>query len=38
MEQSVPEGVQQVERTHAIAVCELQLTGRAHVGEVNEGR
>jgi len=36
LEQSVPDGLQLVERTHAGAV--LQLMGRTRVGEVHEGR
>ena len=38
LEQSVPEGLHTVERTHAGAVCEeLQPVGRTHVGEVRGG-
>ena len=38
LEQSIPEGLHPVERTHAGAVCEeLQPMGRTHVGEVHGG-
>ena len=38
LEQSVPEGLHPVERTHAGASCvELEPMGRTHVGEVCEG-
>ena len=38
LEQSVPEGLQPMEGTHAGAVHEeLQPVGRTHVGEVHEG-
>ncbi|PKU37806.1 hypothetical protein llap_11890 [Limosa lapponica baueri] len=38
LEQSVPEGLHPMERTHARAVLEeLQLMGRTHIGEFQEG-
>jgi len=38
LEQSVPEGLHPVGRTHAGAVCEeLQPVGRTHTGEVYGG-
>jgi len=38
LEQSVPEGLHPMERTHAGAVHqELQPVGRTHVGEVHGG-
>jgi len=38
LEQSVPEGLHPVERTHAGAVCMvLKPLGRSHIGEIHRG-